>query len=153
MCERATYLMEWVKGLEQEKRIYDFLMGTDEEFVPLLSERVSIDVYAKKLSQYAETVFVCVNGIDIASCSLYCDTKVAYISSFAVRKEYGGCGIGTAMMREVKSFCKKMDCEKIRLEVFRTNGRALSFYQKEGFEVEEYLQDSEIREYILRGHE
>lgn len=153
MRDRATYRIEWVKGLEQEKRIYDFLMVTEKDFIPRLSGRVEIGAYAKKLSLYAETIFVSVNGTDIAACSLYCDTEVAYISSFAVRKEYGRCGVGTAMMKEVKLFCKRMKCEKIRLEVFGANRRAVSFYQKEGFEAAEYLQDSEIREYSLRVHE
>lgn len=152
MRERVVYCMEWVKGTEQEKRIYDFLTITDEDFIPRLSGRVEIDAYARKLSQYAETVFVCADGTDISSCSLYCDTKVAYISSFAVRKEHGRRGVGTAMMKEVKSFCKKMDCERIRLEVFKENKSAVSFYQKEGFEVVEDLQDSEIREYSLETY-
>ncbi len=151
MCERTAYRIEWTKGNEQEERIFDFLKVTDGAFIPQLSGRVEIDAYAKKLAQHAETVFLCVDGVDIASCSLYCDTNVAYISSFAVRPEYGGCGVGTAMMKEVKAFCKKQECESIRLEVFVENRRARCFYQKEGFEVVEYLQDSEIREYSMQS--
>ena len=77
----------WINGENACKRIQTFLVQIDDVIVPRLSDRVNIDEYALKLAVNAMNVFITENGIDLASCSVYCNKADAYISSIAVKKE------------------------------------------------------------------
>lgn len=59
----------------------------DAIMVPTLSERVCIWDYAGKLARLAETLYIVREECDIASCSVYCNSKVAFISSIAVKED------------------------------------------------------------------
>ena len=121
---------EWIKGKEYSDRIAAFLYEIDEIVVPALSKRLDIPEYARKLSERAETLFV---TDDIASCSVYCDTEIAFISSIAVKKEFLMQHIGTALMDEVKRYVQTKNCRCIQLEVHLENMSAQALYKKAGF--------------------
>ena len=121
---------EWIKGREYSGRIAVFLYEIDEIMIPTLSERLDISEYAEKLSERAETLFV--TG-DIASCSVYCNTESAFISSIAVKKKFLMQHIGTALMDEVKRYVRTKNCRCIQLEVNMDNIPAQVFYKKSGF--------------------
>lgn len=53
-----------------------------------------------------------------------------------VKKKYWGNGIGTTMIEQVINRCLKLKCEKIMLQVFHTNIRAIKLYKKLGFKLE-----------------
>lgn len=115
------------------KRIYQFLIETDNCFIPKLSERVNIEEYAQKLAQNAENIFVSYEGQDIGACSVYCNSDIAFISSFAVKPEYMRMKIGSHMMGQVVQQTKQLKCKSIRLEVYASNSAARTFYEKCGF--------------------
>ena len=124
---------EWEIGIQYNNRIYQFLNEVDAIMLPPLSERVCISDYAEKLACLAETLFIVQDGCDIASCSVYCNSETAFISSIAVKCEFLKQGIGTALMDEVMRYVKEKKCERIQLEVYVSNDAALKFYQKNGF--------------------
>lgn len=126
---------EWRKGIQYQDRLCQFLNEIDEIMIPALSERVCISDYAGKLASLAENLFMVQNGRDIASCSVYCNSKIAFISSIAVKKEFLNHGIGTALMNEVKQYARKKQCESIQLEVYEQNTIALKFYKKNRFTI------------------
>lgn len=126
---------EWRKGIQYQDRLCQFLNEIDEIMIPALSERVCISDYAGKLASLAENLFMVQNGRDIASCSVYCNSKIAFISSIAVKKEFSNHGMGTALMNEVKQFTRENQCERIQLEVYEQNSIALDFYKKNGFVI------------------
>lgn len=135
MKEEMEY--EWVKGNRYCERIKNFLEEIDEIIQPKLSVRVNIGEYANKLAEKADTLFILWEGKDIASCSLYCNEKQAYISSIAVKKEFLKQQIGTKMMAEVKRHAMENKCGSIGLEVDIENALAVSFYCKNGFNISE----------------
>lgn len=148
------YQYEWQTGENGAERIYQFLWEMDEYFVPKLSERVSVEAYAKKLSQRADNLFVMVFiqtvVQDIASCSMYCNEETAFISSFAVKSDFWREHVGSRMMDVVKQHAKELQCRKIRLEVDRNNMAACGFYSSCGFRMCDSHGNWNVMEYILR---
>ncbi|MCD8038184.1 MAG: GNAT family N-acetyltransferase [Lachnospiraceae bacterium] len=140
---------EWVQGNAYNDRIADFLREIDSEMIPELSGRVKIEEYALKLSETAHNLFIVSDGIDIASSSVYCNTKNAYISSIAVKKIYLRQHIGTCMMQEIKSYVKEEKCSIIRLQVWHSNIPALIFYQRNGFLIQNNIGDWLEMEYVI----
>ena len=123
----------WISGTQYEKRIEAFLNEIDSIIIPKLSLRVNISDYSKKLAEKAETLFVVENNCDIASCSIYCNTETAFISSLAVKKEFFRQQVGTILLNEVKRYVQIKGCSKMQLEVSAQNDTAFGFYKKNGF--------------------
>jgi ribosomal protein S18 acetylase RimI-like enzyme len=140
---------EWVRGCNAQERIRLFLLEVDSDFIPVLSERVDIKMYAKKLAERAENLFVVVRGENVASCSVYCNEDIAFISSFAVKKKYWMQHIGSKMMGAVKKHAVSCGCSKIRLEVGAFNCTAKLFYENCGFLETEHHTDWIIMELVL----
>ena len=136
---------EWVKGVRYQNRIESFLNEIDAIMVPTLSERVCIWDYAGKLARLAETLYIVREECDIASCSVYCNSKVAFISSIAVKRGFLGQGIGSVLMDEVKRY--------VRLEVYTPNTIALKFYAKNGFSVLTENGDVKRMEFLFESKE
>ena len=57
------------------------------------------------------------------------------ILKIGVRPDKQGCGVGTAMLKEVLDRAAGIGCQECFLEVRWSNERAISFYHKEGFEM------------------
>lgn len=133
-CCNMKYDIYWVKGEENKNRICAFLKKVDDYMIPAISERVKLDDYAQKLAVCADTVFFENNGIDIASCSVYCNHREAFISSIAVDKKYFRRNIGSQLLDEVKSYIKKIGCTSLELSVSKHNFTAIAFYNKNGFQ-------------------
>lgn len=140
---------EWVNGVQYQNRIVCFLNEIDEIMIPTLSERVCIWDYAGKLAHLAKTLYIVCEECDIASCSVYCNSKVAFISSIAVKREFLGQGIGSVLMDEVKRYVREKNCESIQLEVYTQNTVALKFYAKNGFTVLTENDNVKRMEYLL----
>ena len=124
---------EWTYQGHNYKRLLKYLLLTDKEMKPSISSRVVLADYADKISQKAETVFIVLDGEDIASCSVYCNTDIAFITNFSVKSSFSGKGVGSFLMDVVKNRSRESKCKKIRLEVFMANSRAIAFYEKNLF--------------------
>ena len=69
-----------------------------------------------------------------------------YIAGIFVAKELRSHGIGRQLWNDVKQ-----RYEKLLLEVYRKNIRAIAFYQREGFSIlsEAVDEDTDEKEYIM----
>ncbi|MGO4945972.1 GNAT family N-acetyltransferase [Blautia sp. Sow4_E7] len=69
-----------------------------------------------------------------------------YIAGIFVAKELRSHGIGRQLLNYVKQ-----RYEKLSLEVYRKNIRAIAFYQREGFSIlsEAVDEDTDEKEYIM----
>lgn len=135
--------IEWITGMEYCSRIENFLYKVDAYFIPRLSERVCIKDYACKLAKYAETVFFINSNEDIASCSVYCNREIAYISSIAVKPEYMRRGVGERLIDEVKKNVR-LKCNAIELHVCVYNRQAINFYLANDF-IKEHIKEDWIK--------
>ena len=134
-------MVEWLNGDKAKTRITNFLWEMDMEFIPSLSSRVDISSYAAKLAELADTIFITNNlGQDIASCSIYCNRKDAYISSIAVKNYCRGKGIGHMLMDEIKAHIKNR-CDAIVLHVHISNRNAIYYYKRNDFKEKQINAD------------
>lgn len=129
--------IQWIDGNDSEERIYRFLIDVDEILVPKLSARVNIKEYAQKISEFGNTLFISSQGEDLASCSIYCNTKNCYITSIAVKLDYQNRHLGKKLLSETKKYAKAKKCHKIILDVHQLNQRAIHFYEKNDFRIVE----------------
>lgn len=100
---------------------------------PPLTGRVEIDFYAEKLAQSAD-VFYAMDGEHICgSCAVYLNGKKGYISSIGVFSNYWRRGIGTLLLNEVSRIAKEKHIDEIELKVYKSNEKAIRFYENNGF--------------------
>ena len=137
---------EWDESERLPIRLENFLYEVDEDFVPSLSSRVNLKEYSHKLSLNASNLFVTLDGIDVASCSLYCNTSIGYVSSVAVKSEYRRMDIGYKMMQEVFRYAIENKCKSIQLEVGVNNISAIAFYESLRFMRKDKNADSFLME-------
>lgn len=56
-----------------------------------------------------------------------------FFEKLAVNPEVSGRGFGSYCMRQIEKMAKKLDCEKIQMEVYSQSRHAIEFYQKKGY--------------------
>jgi len=127
--------------------LYNLLKEYDDQFYPLLSLRLDLEKYSKKLSQNSTIIFFRKKEKIIGFIAFYDNNRTlgyAFISLICVLKEYQGKGIGERLMNKCISYVKNKNFKSIKLEVDNKNINGLSFYSKLGFNVEEIKQQSLI---------
>ncbi|MGI6323745.1 MAG: GNAT family N-acetyltransferase [Bacteroidales bacterium] len=73
------------------------------------------------------------------------DGRRIHLHHFAILPEYQGKGLSKILLAESLKFVKNKGCQ-VKLEVHRTNEKAINLYKKEGFQ---YLGDYDV--YIIRN--
>ena len=68
-------------------------------------------------------------------CSFWLVLDEIHINNLAVRREYQGQGLGTALLKEVLQAGASRGAERATLEVRRSNAPARRLYERLGFEV------------------
>ncbi len=108
-----------------------------KNFIPELSSYVNIDSYSAKLFQKATRVEAFIENELIGLIAIYVDEqkKVSFISNVSVLKIFEGKGVAKKLFMKTLSLLKKMKLNKIQLEVDLMNVKAITFYQKLGFET------------------
>lgn len=131
--------------------IYGFLTKCDTQFSPFLSSRVNLIEYSEKLFLNSTIIHTKENNEIIGIVAFYANNNSlehAFISLFCVLEQYKGNGIGDRLMNECITLIKTKNFKSIKLEVDTENQKAISFYTKFGFHVEEQNQ----RSYIMVKH-
>lgn len=115
-------------------RILSHLTAMDKQFIPILSDRVNLSEYSKKIHKYAIRIYARYDEYDIGHCYFYInESRCAYITSFGVMQENREAGIATQIMEKVKQVCIRSKIKEIELKVSTQNIPAVSFYRKQGF--------------------
>lgn len=101
----------------------------------------NISEYAEKLNQNAEIYFlVNSDNKDIGMCAIYTndyENKIIYISSISIKKEYLSKGLGQVLLDHIFTLKDKYNMDYIKLEVKKNNTKAINFYKKNGFLIDE----------------
>lgn len=88
------------------------------------------------ITRNPSTCFVAIqDGRVIGSAMGGYDGRRGYLYHLAVRKEFQGQGLGQALLARVMAAFDELGVQKVHLFVFHENERAISFYQKAGWEV------------------
>ena len=118
------------------KEVEFHLTQCNNDFIPSLSVRVSINDYSKKIADNAITFEAWKRGELIGLIATYfndVENQTAYITSVSVLKEQMGLGIASELLKTCLEFARQKNYKKINLEVNIENKPAISFYKKFNF--------------------
>lgn len=78
----------------------------------------------------------------------HCDIAlygVGYLSTIGVAPSLQGSGIGSSLLKQVETKCRRLGLRKIWLMVTHINTRALTFYLMSGYEINGFMRDMTAR--------
>jgi ribosomal protein S18 acetylase RimI-like enzyme len=133
-AESTTYLTNQATLAE----IAEHLASCDAHFVPMLSARIDIAVYAAKISDNAIRFEAWSDGSLVGLLAAYCndpERRSAYITSVSIRSDRRGEGIATRLLHACVEYAKLHGLGQIGLEVAREHRTAIHLYQKCGFSL------------------
>ncbi|MWV44346.1 GNAT family N-acetyltransferase [Paenibacillus sp. HJL G12] len=125
-----------------------YLLTTPDEFkLTIEQEQEWIENIQQKLNNLI--LIAMHKGEVVGTLDFHCGHKrrLEHIGSFgmSVRREYRGSGIGRALLHSLIEWALRNEkIEKINLEVFSNNHRAIELYKKIGF-VEESLLKNQVK--------
>lgn len=101
----------------------------DEIIQKIISRAIFYAAFEKLRGKYQDVGYVAFYANDL-------DNQCAYISHIGVCREMQGKQIGSKLMEICLKEAELCGMRKIRLEVLKTNTKAISFYEKWRFEYE-----------------
>jgi len=128
--------VEYRSNKASEAEIAEHLIRCDANFVPPLSARVKISVYAKKIAGKAERFEAWADGKLVGLVAVYYNdqgARSAFITSVSVLPAWSGNGIATRLLDQCIEHSQASGMRRINLEVASGNGPALHLYAKRGF--------------------
>lgn len=118
--------------------VNEHLNKCSKTFTPVLSNYVNINDYSKKLIENATRIEAYHNGILIGLIAIYISitNKISFITNVSVLEDYTGQGIATMLIKKAIKINELKKIDLIRLKVDSKNLKAISFYNKIGFQNE-----------------
>ncbi|MBE5948037.1 MAG: GNAT family N-acetyltransferase [Lachnospiraceae bacterium] len=123
----------------------------DEAFLESIIKRKDYQNLFSKINKFAEFIVAYYRGELVGFSAMYANDKIdktAYITLIAVRTEFQGIHIGEALIKKCEEIALKKEMVAIKLEVNKSNTRAISFYRKNGFDKLE--DDTQTSFYMLK---
>ena len=109
----------------------------DDLFVPRLSERMDLDLYAEKIIDYSNRFEAWHKQELIGLVAAYTndhESRIAYITNVSVLLEWQGQGIASRLLSDCMEHSGHNGFDGLVLEVHLSNMKAIALYQKLGFE-------------------
>lgn len=135
--------MKEFRKVTSESEVLSNLKYFDDIF-PHLHEKIdSYEAYAEKLFRLADVYVGEENGDVFGIAVFYANdiqTRRAYISLIGVKDHAQGKGLGYWLLTQCQQVCYDRGMKHISLEVDCDNHNAISFYQRNGFELSEKTQ-------------
>ncbi|MEO7311363.1 MAG: GNAT family N-acetyltransferase [Chitinophagaceae bacterium] len=121
-----------------DQEVFNHLAFCDRQFTPLLSSKVDISAYSKKITDKAIRFEAWNQGRLIGLIAIYRNDKTngLFITNVSVEKDFLGMGIAGTIMKNVITFGMEHKLQTIRLEVNKLNSTALALYYKFDFKLE-----------------
>ncbi len=137
-------MTEYKKNTATEVEILDHLKKSDQQFIPQLSSRVNLEVYAQKLSKFADNFEVWVDNELAGIVAAYMNDRLegrAFISNVSVLEKFTGKGYASRLLENCIQDAKSNCFKEVVLEVNSNNQPACSLYYKKGFRLKENHND------------
>jgi ribosomal protein S18 acetylase RimI-like enzyme len=129
---------------KSEYEIYKLLTYLNTSFKPHLDKQVDLANYAKKLNKKAIILYLNNENESFGILAYYLKNKVCFITSICIHECYQGHGYGKQYFDYLLDDLKLKSIDEINLEVHGDNKKAVKFYKKYGFSMDEYLEDGKI---------
>lgn len=135
---------------ENFRYLANYILKSDTDFQPLLSDRVEMDEYIEKLVNHAYIFYYKRNEEIQSVLAAYMNTDVVYVSYFHILNGARGTGISNKMLEHIISQAKRNKKSAINLTV-RQGSRAYFLYAKYGFTVKKEIDYSsdEVKGYEM----
>ena len=125
--------------LVDKETIKNIIIKYDELFTKSVVKSQNFDEFIDKISCNANVISVCINGQVAGYCAYYMndfESREAYITLIAVDKDFQANHLGTIMLDYIKAVAVINRFIGIRLEVQDNNIKAIRFYERNNFCVE-----------------
>jgi ribosomal protein S18 acetylase RimI-like enzyme len=112
------------------------LRACDRGFVPLLSERVDIDDYARKIEGNAQRFEALAGSKLVGFIAAYCNDRRkvnAFVTSVSVLPDWQRQGIAAKLLETCVEAIRTLAFERIELEVDERSTPAVTLYERFGF--------------------
>lgn len=130
--------MMLIDGLRQVCGETRFLLKEPEEITLTLEEEKDF-IKGNNASETNVFLIGFLDGEYVGNCSLMGKSllrqKHRASMGIALKQQFTGLGIGTAMMEKIIALATQMGYEQLELEVVANNERAIHLYKKMGFEI------------------
>ena len=129
-------VVEYLSNKASAAEIAEHLRTCDTDFMPPLSGRIEISDYTQKILSKAMRFEAWSSDRLVGLVAAYCndqETRIAYITSVSVLKEWTGKGIAACLMSRCIKHVKTLRLGQICLEVASDNTPAIRLYEKSGF--------------------
>lgn len=133
-----------INNKENIMLLKNILNNLNDNFVPRLSEKVkNFDDYAKKLLNNAILYQIKKEGKNIGLLAFYInsETKISYLTLIVIKNQYQNFGFGKKLLELYENISKKEKMNVLKLEVFNKNLKAINFYKKFGFNLQDKASD------------
>jgi ribosomal protein S18 acetylase RimI-like enzyme len=115
--------------------ILTHLNHCDNQFVPALSTKVSLEAYSKKMANNAILFEAWIDETLIGIVAIYLnENNHGYITNVSVYNEYCSKGIAKQIFVNLLDYTKSNNISEIKLEVSAINIAAINLYKNFGFE-------------------
>ena len=132
------------------EELYSFLRLSDKEFDIPLSDKLDLEVYARKLWENSTCITCREDGVIVGMLNCYTNRPPqGYISNVCILGDYQGKGIFVQMFSELCSVCHSRGITEILLQVNKGNHKAIKSYSKLGFVEHEDAGDTLYLKYII----
>jgi ribosomal protein S18 acetylase RimI-like enzyme len=131
-CEEV----EFREGTASAEDIQAHLEECNSDFSPNLSLKVHIGDYSRKLRALAKTFEAWSGTALVGLVAVYMndpDTRIAFITSVSVSREFVGQGVASKLLRHCLNKARQEGMKALRLEVSVESREAIRLYGKFGF--------------------
>jgi ribosomal protein S18 acetylase RimI-like enzyme len=128
--------IEFREGTASAEDIRAHLERCDSDFSPNLSLKVHIEDYSRKIRDLAKTYEAWSGSALVGLVAAYMndpDTRIGFITSVSVTREFVGRGIASALLQHCLNRSRQERMRALRLEVSLESREAIRLYSKVGF--------------------
>lgn len=113
----------------------------ESSFIIVSPHNNPADSIDRKVKQMDDLFFVAetVKGEVIGTVMVGYDGHRGWIYSLSVDPKHRGKGIGTSLLRFAEEKLSSLGCPKVNLQVLMSNSQVISFYKKNGYNIEENI--------------
>ena len=116
--------------------VFHHLAKCNENFIPVLNEKVDITAYSRKIAKNSITFEAWINDELTGLMAAYFNDEkrqTGFITNVSTIKKYSGKGIASKLMEMCISYGIQHQFSEIALEVFHNNKSAIQLYKKYNF--------------------
>lgn len=113
-----------------------FILSVNQDFPIRITDKIDIDDFLEKIKKVGN-VYCAYDQDKIIGCAFFYANderkKNAFLTLFAVKKEYRMCGVGSILFDNMVNYCIQLGFENLQLYTHKTNKIARNFYFKRNF--------------------